>query len=111
MDRLEGRVALVTGGTTGIGAAICEALQAMGRVAATYAGNAERAAAFTTRTGIKTYSFSVADHDACAAGVAAVTRDLGPIDIWSTMPELARCAPVATVYKRRPTTFVSSCSS
>lgn len=82
MDRLEGRVALVTGGTTGIGAAICEALQAMGaRVAATYAGNVERAAALTTRTGIKTYSFSVADHDACAAGVAAVTRNLGPIDI------------------------------
>ncbi len=77
-----GRVALVTGGSRGIGAAISVALQAAGyTVAANYAGNDEAAAAFTAETGIKTYKWSVADYDACAAGIATVTADLGPIDI------------------------------
>jgi acetoacetyl-CoA reductase len=60
------RVALVTGGSRGIGAAISVALQAAGyTVAANYAGNDEAAAAFTKETGIKTYKWSVAEYDAC----------------------------------------------
>lgn len=76
------RVALVTGGTRGIGAAISIALKESGvTVAASYAGNDEAAAAFTAETGIKTYKWSVADYDECAEGVAKVEADLGPIDI------------------------------
>ena len=76
------RIALVTGGSRGIGAAISTALQAAGyTVAATYAGNDEKAAAFTAETGIKTYKWDVSDYDGCAAGIAAVEADLGPVDI------------------------------
>jgi len=77
-----GRVALVTGGTRGIGAAIARALQDAGhRVAVNYAGNDEAAARFTKETGIKAYKWSVADYDACVEGVRRVEADLGPIDI------------------------------
>ncbi len=76
------RVALVTGGTRGIGAAIAKALKEAGyQVAASYAGNEEKAAAFTTETGIKTYKWNVADYDVCSNGIAQVEADLGPIDI------------------------------
>lgn len=76
------RVALVTGGSRGIGAAISKHLKAEGyTVAANYAGNDEAAAAFTAETGIKTYKWSVADYDECAAGIAAVEGDLGPVDV------------------------------
>jgi len=76
------RVALVTGGTRGIGAAISIALQDAGyKVAATYAGNDDAAAAFTKDTGIATYKWSVADYDACVAGIAQVESDLGPVEI------------------------------
>lgn len=76
------RVALVTGGSRGIGAAISVALKAAGyKVAANYAGNDEAAKAFTAATGIPTFKWSVADYDACAAGVAQVEAELGPIDI------------------------------
>ena len=76
------RVAIVTGGTRGIGEAISLALQEAGvTVAANYAGNAEKAAAFTARTGIKSYLWDVGDFDACAAGVAQVEAELGPVDI------------------------------
>jgi acetoacetyl-CoA reductase len=77
-----GRVALVTGGSRGIGAAISVALKNAGyTVAANYAGNDEAAAAFTAETGIKTYKWSVADYDACVAGIAAVEADLGPVEV------------------------------
>ena len=77
-----GRVALVTGGSRGIGAAISSALSDAGySVAANYAGNAEAAAKFTEATGIKTYKWSVADYDACREGVAAVEAEHGPVDI------------------------------
>jgi acetoacetyl-CoA reductase len=76
------RVALVTGGSRGIGAAISKGLKAAGyKVAASYAGNDEAAAAFTKETGIPTYKWDVSDFDACAAGVAKVEADLGPIDV------------------------------
>ena len=76
------RVALVTGGSRGIGAAISVALKEAGyTVAANYAGNDEAAAKFTADTGIKTYKWSVADYDACAAGIAAVEADVGPVDV------------------------------
>jgi acetoacetyl-CoA reductase len=76
------RVALVTGGTRGIGAAISTALKAAGyAVAATYAGNDDAAAAFTAETGIKAYKWDVSDFDACTAGIAAVEAELGPVDV------------------------------
>ena len=76
------RVALVTGGTRGIGAAIAVALKESGAtVAVSYAGNDTAAAAFTAKTGIKAYKWSVADYDECVAGIAEVEADLGPIDI------------------------------
>ncbi|SFP71025.1 acetoacetyl-CoA reductase [Tranquillimonas alkanivorans] len=76
------RVALVTGGTRGIGAAISVALKEAGySVAANYAGNDEAAAAFTEETGIKAYKWSVADYDACKEGAAQVEADLGPVEV------------------------------
>ncbi|UGX91143.1 acetoacetyl-CoA reductase [Bradyrhizobium barranii subsp. barranii] len=77
------RVALVTGGTRGIGAAISQALKAEGfLVAATYAGTAEAAKAFFAgRTGISAHRWDIGDFVACAAGVKAVEASLGPIDI------------------------------
>ena len=76
------RVALVTGGSRGIGAAIAVALKAAGyKVAATYAGNDEAAAAFARETGIPTYKWSVTEYDACKEGIAKVEADLGPVDI------------------------------
>ncbi len=77
-----GRVAIVTGGTRGIGEAISLALQAQGvTVAANYAGNQKRAQDFTERTGIKAYRWDVADYDACQQGAKQVEAELGPIDI------------------------------
>lgn len=76
------RVALVTGGTRGIGAAISNALKEAGyTVAASYAGNDDAARAFSDETGIKTYKWSVADYDSCAAGVQQVIDDLGPVEV------------------------------
>jgi acetoacetyl-CoA reductase len=76
------RVALVTGGTRGIGAAISVALKAAGyQVAANYAGNDAAAAAFTAETGIAAFKWSVADYDACKAGIAEVEAALGPVDV------------------------------
>jgi acetoacetyl-CoA reductase len=77
-----GRVALVTGGSRGIGAAISVALKEAGyTVAANYAGNDEAAGKFTADTGIKTFKWSVADYDACKAGIAQVEAELGPVEV------------------------------
>ena len=76
------RIAIVTGGTRGIGEAISLALQESGMtVAATFAGNEARAAEFSKRTGIKAYRWDVADYDACQAGCARVAEELGPVDV------------------------------
>lgn len=76
------RVAIVTGGTRGIGEAISCALAAQGiKVAANYAGNDERAQACAERNKISVYKWDVADHEACLEGVRRVEADLGPVDI------------------------------
>ena len=75
-------VALVTGGTRGIGAAIARALKEAGHtVAATYGGNDDAAKAFTGETGIKAFKWDVGDFDACAQGVKTVEDEVGPVDI------------------------------
>jgi acetoacetyl-CoA reductase len=77
-----GRVAVVTGGSRGIGAAISKALKAAGyKVAATYAGNDEAASAFKSETGIPVYKWDVSNAEACAAGLKKVAEDLGPIEV------------------------------
>ena len=77
-----GRVAVVTGGSRGIGEAISLALKEAGyNVVATYAGNEEAAGQFTADTGIPTYKFDVGDFDACQAAVAAIESDVGPIEV------------------------------
>ena len=89
-----GRVALVTGGSRGIGEAISKQLKADGfDVAATYAGNDEKAAAFTAETGIKTYKWNVADYDASKAGIEQVEADMGPIDVVVANAGITRDAP------------------
>ncbi len=76
------RVAVVTGGTRGIGAAISKALKAAGyEVAAVYAGNDRAAGQFNSETGIAVYKWDVSSFDACAAGVKQVEADLGPVDV------------------------------
>ena len=88
------RIALVTGGSRGIGAAISTTLKDAGyTVAATYAGNDEKAAAFTAETGIKTYKWDVGDYDACAAGIKQIEDDLGPVDILVNNAGITRDAP------------------
>ena len=88
------RVALVTGGSRGIGAAISVALKAAGySVAATYAGNDEAAAKFTAETGIKTYKWNVADYAESAAGIARVEAELGPVDVVVANAGITRDAP------------------
>lgn len=76
------RVAVVTGGTRGIGEAISVALKNAGyKVAANYAGNDERAKEFSARTGIAVYKFDVSDFEACKAGCEKITAELGPIEV------------------------------
>ena len=88
------RIALVTGGSRGIGAAISKALHKAGyAVAATYAGNDDAATAFTKDTGIKTYKWDVSDYAACTAGVAQIVADLGPVDVLVNNAGITRDAP------------------
>ena len=76
------RVAIVTGGTRGIGEAVSVALKKAGyKVAANYCGNDERAKSFSERTGIPAYKWDVASYDDCVAGVAKVVAGLGPVEI------------------------------
>ncbi|MBA76813.1 MAG: beta-ketoacyl-ACP reductase [Tistrella sp.] len=76
------RVAIVNGGTRGIGRAISERLKADGfTVAANYAGNDAAAQAFSSETGIAVYKWDVGSYEACAEGIAKVEADLGPVDV------------------------------
>src|SRR6187200_1045832 len=76
------RVAVVTGGTRGIGAAISKALKAAGyKVAANYGGKDEAAQKFKAETGIPVYKWDVSSFDACTAGLKQVEADLGPVDV------------------------------
>ena len=89
-----GRVALVTGGTRGIGAAICKALKDAGyTVAANFAGNEEAAAKFTEETGIKTYKWNVGSYEESQAGIAKIEEELGPIDVVVANAGITRDAP------------------
>ena len=75
-------VAIVTGGTRGIGRAVCEMLKQDGfTVVANYGGDDAKARAFTEETGIPAYKWDVGDHEACLAGCAKVEKEVGPIDV------------------------------
>lgn len=77
-----GRVAIVTGGTRGIGEAISRLLRDQGfTVAANYGGNTERAKSFSAETGIPSYCWDVGNHQACIDGCAQVEAEVGPIDV------------------------------
>jgi acetoacetyl-CoA reductase len=85
------RVAIVTGGTRGIGEAVCKALQKAGyTVAANYGGNDEAAQKFKAATGIPVYKWDVSSFEACAAGVKQIEADLGPIEILVNNAGVAR---------------------
>jgi acetoacetyl-CoA reductase len=94
------RVALVTGGTRGIGHAISVALKRRGyRVAANYAGNDAAARQFQVETGIPIYRWDVSDYAACEKGVAAVTRELGPVDVLVNNAGITRDATLHRMTK------------
>lgn len=77
-----GRVAVVTGGTRGIGAAISIALKEAGyKVAANYGGNDEAANQFKAETGISVFKFDVSDFQSCASGIEAIETELGPVEV------------------------------
>ena len=87
------RVALVTGGTRGIGAAISIALMAAGyKVAANYAGNDEKAKAFEAETGIRTFKWDVSKYQSCVEGIAKVEAELGPVEIMVNNAGITRDA-------------------
>lgn len=88
-----GRVALVTGGTRGIGAAISKALKQAGyNVAANYAGNDEAASAFKKETKIPVFKWDVTDYTACEQGVIAVENEVGPIEVLINNAGISRDA-------------------
>jgi acetoacetyl-CoA reductase len=88
------RVAVVTGGTRGIGAAISKALKAAGyKVAASYAGNDEAANTFKAETGISVYKWDVSSYDACVEGLKKVEAELGPVDVLVNNAGITRDAP------------------
>jgi acetoacetyl-CoA reductase len=88
------RVAVVTGGTRGIGAAISKALKGAGyKVAASYAGNDEAANKFKADTGINVYKWDVSSFDACSAGLKQVETDLGPVEVLVNNAGITRDAP------------------
>ena len=94
------RVAVVTGGTRGIGAAISKALKAEGySVAATYAGNDEAAAKFKAETGIAVYKWDVGSFEACTAGLMQVEADLGPVEVLVNNAGITRDA---TLHRMKP---------
>jgi acetoacetyl-CoA reductase len=88
-----GKVALVTGGTRGIGAACCKALKDAGyNVAANYAGNDDAAQAFKKETGVPVFKWDVGDYKACEEGVVAVENEVGPVDVLVNNAGISRDA-------------------
>jgi acetoacetyl-CoA reductase len=88
------RVAVVTGGSRGIGASICKALKAAGcTVVANYAGNDDAANKFKDETGIPVYKWSVADYEACKQGIGKVEAEHGPVEILVNNAGITRDAP------------------
>src|SRR5260221_10727924 len=85
------RVAVVTGGTRGIGEAIAKALKAAGyKVAANYAGNDEAAVKFKADTGIPVYKWDVSSYESCAEGLKKVEAELGPVEVLGNKTGIAR---------------------
>src|SRR5436190_3421036 len=98
--RCMARVAVVTGGTRGIGAAVSKALKAAGyKVAANYGGNDEAAQKFKAETGINVYKWDVSSHDACAEGLKKVETDLGPVEVLINNAGITRDA---TFHRMKP---------
>ncbi len=96
------RVALVTGGTRGIGHAISMALKARGyRVAANYAGNDAAAQQFQIETGIPVFKWDVGDYAACEKGVAQVVKELGPVDVLVNNAGITRDAMLHRMSKEQ----------
>ena len=94
------RVALVTGGTRGIGAAIAKALKAAGyKVAANYAGNDEAANKFKAETGIPVFKWDVSSFEACGAGIKQVEAELGPVEVLVNNAGITRDA---TLHRMTP---------
>ena len=88
------RVALVTGGTRGIGAAIAKALKVNGyKVAANYGGNDEAAQKFKAETGIPVFKWDVSSYEACSEGIKKVAAELGPIEVLVNNAGITRDAP------------------
>src|SRR5436309_14587730 len=88
------RVAVVTGGTRGIGASISKALKGAGyKVAANYGGNDEAANKFKSETGIPVYKWDVSSYDSCAAGLKQIEADLGPVEVLVNNAGITRDAP------------------
>jgi acetoacetyl-CoA reductase len=89
------RVGIVTGGTRGIGKAICVAMRDTGyMIAANYGGNDEAAKQFTDETGIPAFKWDVSDYDACQSGVARVASEIGPVDILVNNAGITRDATI-----------------
>src|SRR3954471_20180260 len=89
------RVAVVSGGTRGIGRAICIALQQQGRqVVANYGGNDETARAFSKETGIPAYRWDVGDFEACAQGLGKVEAEFGPVEVLVNNAGITRDATI-----------------
>ncbi len=100
------RVAVVTGGTRGIGASISKALKAAGyKVAANYGGNDEAANKFKAETGINVYKWDVSSFDACTAGLKQVETDIGPVEVLVNNAGITRDAPF---HRMTPTTGIRS---
>tara|TARA_B100000427_G_scaffold71046_1_gene57248 strand:+ start:390 stop:1115 length:726 start_codon:yes stop_codon:yes gene_type:complete len=97
-----GRVALVTGGTRGIGKAVSVALKEAGyTVVANYAGNDEAAAKFKEETGVPVYKFDVGDFDAVTAAVAQIKADIGPIEVLVNNAGITRDVPLHKMSKEQ----------
>jgi acetoacetyl-CoA reductase len=97
---MAGRVAVVTGGTRGIGEAVSKALKAAGyKVAANYAGNDEAAHKFKDETGIPVYKWDVSSYESCVAGLKQVEADLGPVEVLVNNAGITRDA---TLHRMTP---------